>query len=187
MGVEAVSAGRWLEMVASMASYLLNTRVPAMQDEHTKTTQSIVYVTPTGPLVYRAADAMYEWASNLEHMEPPSWQKMANLFANESFFRLLALDGEAVVGFVVAFCQAPFYSTSLVAGELGVYVAPQYRGAGIGKHLYAAMEQWGKSMGAKHVWVGQTTGFTGPHELAKSYHRMGYAVRGMSAVKDIYV
>lgn len=186
MGVEAVSAGRWLEMVASMVSSSKFAEV-RMHDEHIKTAKPIVYVTPSEALVDKAADVMYEWVMGLEHMEIPNRQKMANLFANESFFRLLALDGEAVAGFIVAFCCAPFYSTSLVAGELGAYVAPQYRGAGIGKHLYAAMEQWGKSMGAKRVWVGQTTGFTGSHELTQAYHRMGYAVRGMSAVKEIYV
>lgn len=104
----------------------------------------------------------------LMHAESPRWrvleyvpEKVAEFFAvlvdsPRGFVRLVEIDGE-IVGGIVAAASEHWFSHTLTAFEIVVYVAPPFRGTLAPLRLLKAYRAWGESLGCYPITAGVTT------------------------------
>lgn len=89
----------------------------------------------------------------------------------------LGFDGDDVVAMGVGFRrpQQQNRGTSDMLVIVSVFVAPTHRGSGVADRLMAAIEDWGRSWGARLVALGVTE----TNDRAKAfYERIGYQPTG---------
>ena len=75
------------------------------------------------------------------------------------------VDGELVGGFMGA-CNEHYFSDQKVAGDLAIFVAPEFRGGMLGARLIKSFVEWAQEQGAKIIDTGVTTGVTTPQTEA---------------------
>ena len=100
----------------------------------------------------------------------------SNLFAlidNGAMTGVVAYVNGCIVGFMIGFVGAPWYSKRVEAMEQLLYVDPAVRGGTTAVRLIKEFEQLCKAKGAGVINVGASTGV---HEdrTVKLYERMGY-------------
>jgi ribosomal protein S18 acetylase RimI-like enzyme len=97
---------------------------------------------------------------------------IADVFAHWSSWDtgFVAVDGD-IVGF--AGVEYEHWHARLVLWH--IYVAPERRGEGIGRALLERVEEHGREIGARRVWL-ETSNVNVPGIIA--YNRMGYALCG---------
>jgi len=112
-------------------------------------------------------------------------QKLLNLFEQPYIFCTLAQnpEGEYVAFFLGMVCPQ-FFGNDLVANDLAVFVHPDYRGGSYFVRLTHEFEAWAISMGAKEIYLGQSTGIN-IEKTRTLFERLGYQPIGYSAKKEI--
>jgi aminoglycoside 6'-N-acetyltransferase I len=89
--------------------------------------------------------------------EPIDPVRLARYVAAPGHLMLVALDGELVVGQIMAVIHYhPDKPTELYIDELGI--APPWQRRGIGRRLLEAMLAMGRAQGCEEVWVGTEPG-----------------------------
>ena len=96
-------------------------------------------------------------------------------------FVMLAEQGGAVVGAMVAAASEHWACEALVAFELGLYVLPGSRGASIGLELMRAYRRWVSDVGALKGTAGVSTGVQ-TERTAALYEAAGF--RRLGALFD---
>lgn len=89
-----------------------------------------------------------------------------------------------LAGGILGMASQSFFSKAVVAEDLGLFVAPDVRGSGVGHRLVESFLHWAHSMGATRVTLGNSAGmddklFTGL--LGKS----GFSLAGSLMYMDI--
>jgi len=91
---------------------------------------------------------------------------------------VLVLDTpDGLVGMLVGFVAEQFFSHSLSAQELVVYVCPEHRGGTAGVRMVKAFEVWAFDKGAQEVSLGVSTEVDAAR-TAGLYERLGYQPSG---------
>jgi len=83
------------------------------------------------------------------------------LMAGAGVVLVAEVDGEIVGGFMGT-CAEHFFSSAKVAGDLAIFVAPDYRGGLLGARLIKTFVDWAKEQGAKIIDTSVTTGVMTP-------------------------
>lgn len=78
-------------------------------------------------------------------------------------------DDGAIVGMMLLFCIAPYYSSELQAGELCLWVKPEHRGGRSAWLLATEAKRWAELKGARKLQMGVTTGIN--DDLAERFYR----------------
>lgn len=144
------------------------------------------------------AMAELEHASAIHHasIAPTRWRVMPVEAVAESrrFWRasdprdeaLLAVDGERVIGMIELWLRRPRDQNNgrppHLEVHLGIAVAPEARGRGVGTALMLAGEAWARAHGAERMDLGLDAANVGALRL---YERLGYEVNGHSMSKVI--
>lgn len=93
---------------------------------------------------------------------------------------LVAADGAALVGFVAIVVLRRFWTGAEFAEEAALYVAPEWRRAGVGVSLMQAAEAVAGRLGARWLDAGDSSGLKvaswlylglGYHEVARKYRK----------------
>ena len=96
----------------------------------------------------------------------------------------LARVGGEIIGGIVG-CIAPhFFTTTLMAKDMALYIDPAHRGGSSAVRLVRGFEQWAKELGAKEVMLGQSTGI----EIEKTrrwFEAIGYTVCGFTTRRAV--
>lgn len=95
---------------------------------------------------------------------------------------LVAENDGQIVGMIVGFASQHFFSEDWTAGELVVYVTPEYRGGSCAVKLIRQYEEWAMSLGVKDISLGISTEID-TDRTADFYGRMGYLPSGRTMVK----
>ena len=98
-------------------------------------------------------------------------RKLAALIQSPSDTIFVAVSGERVIGYIHASDYDVIYADHM-KDIMGIAVAAEFRGTGVGAALLRAVEAWAKSSGAAGVRVNSGSSRTGAHEF---YRRCGYA------------
>lgn len=112
---------------------------------------------------------------------PFAIEKMATLFSgliNGQGCLFVAEAPTGLVGMMAGYCEESWFTTARVAGEYGVYVAPDARGGGHAVGLIAAFRDWALEQGADLIQMGITTGIT-TERTALLYERLGFRRTGI--------
>jgi GNAT superfamily N-acetyltransferase len=92
------------------------------------------------------ADAVCDLAGRLAESFPFAPDRFhdsyAALLSADDACVLVAVNGDAVVGYLLGFCHPTFYANGPVAWVEEILVAPRLRARGIGRALMQALEQW---------------------------------------------
>ncbi len=86
---------------------------------------------------------------------------------------VVALDGQTLVGFMIGFVGAPWYSRRVEAMEQLLYVDPAWRGGTLAFRLVHHFEAVCREAGAANLMVGASTGMA-EERTVMLYERMGY-------------
>lgn len=101
----------------------------------------------------------------------------------ERFFRLAVRDNQVLGGFYGVVMRV-FFSSGLVAKDLGWWVREEARGGRAALLLLRAFEDWARERGAVKIGLGQT----GVHDIERTtrlFEHCGYTVVGYNAMKDL--
>jgi len=112
---------------------------------------------------------------------PFAIDKMARLFGaliDGQGCVLVAEHAGQLVGVMAGFCEESWFTPAKVAGEYGVYVTPDSRGAAHAAALVRAFCDWAEGQGADLIQVGVTTGVT-TERTAALYERLGFRRTGI--------
>jgi len=94
-------------------------------------------------------------------------------------------DGKDIYGFIGGFITNPFYNHSLrIALELGWWLRPEYRRAGLSMDLLGAFESWAEERGANQITMVCLESIM-PEVVGKIYTDMGYRLTEHSYTKVI--
>lgn len=97
-------------------------------------------------------------------------RKLAALINSHSDRVFVAVSGETVIGYVHASDYDVIYADHM-KDIMGIAVASEFRGMGVGAALLRAVEEWAKASGAAGIRVNSGSSRTGAHEF---YRRCGY-------------
>lgn len=111
-------------------------------------------------------------------------EKIRALVKSPRSLVLLAFDGEELVGYTCGILHESVFNDRLRVSDIGVYVDSEYRSGSLAKRLIDQLESWSKKLGAKELWLGQTTG-DNPDQVVKYYNRLGYTTKGFNCVKEL--
>jgi len=107
---------------------------------------------------------------------PLAIDRMASLFsalmAGQGCVFVAEADGR-ICGMMAGYCEESWFTTAKVAGEYGVYVTPEARGARHAVGLVQAFRDWALAQGADLIQMGITTGIT-TERTADLYERLGF-------------
>jgi GNAT superfamily N-acetyltransferase len=98
---------------------------------------------------------------------------LEHLIQNPATVLFVYTDEKGEVGGVYAGRVGDYwFSDSKAAFDVVFYVAPGCRGSGAAAELWTAFADWGRSMGAMHVWPGVSSGIA-PEKAARFYLKQG--------------
>lgn len=98
---------------------------------------------------------------------------LGTLIHNGMMKGVVAMDGQTLVGFMIGFVGAPWYSRRVEAMEQLLYVDPAWRGGTTAPRLVRLFEGVCRRSGAAVLSVGASTGMA-ESRTVKMYERMGY-------------
>lgn len=116
-----------------------------------------------------------------------SEEVLANLIQNPNTFCVLAKNNETVVGGMLGFITEHYFSKDKKAVESGLYVKPEHRHGMTGTRLIRKFESWAKENGAKHIWIGYSTGIGDIDRMKDYYKTLGYNYEGFFCRKKLNV
>lgn len=96
-----------------------------------------------------------------------------SLISNGAMRGVVAITGDVLVGFMIGFIAAPWYSKRVEAMEQLLYVDPAVRGGTTAIRLIKEFEKLCLDNGAAVLSVGASTGMK-EDRTVKLYERMGY-------------
>lgn len=96
---------------------------------------------------------------------------------------VVAVTEDKLVGFMIGFVGAPWYSKRIEAMEQLLYVEPASRGGSIAHRLIRHFEDVCRAAGAEVIHVGASTGLK-EDRTVKLYERMGYT-QGSPTLKKV--
>lgn len=112
-------------------------------------------------------------------------EKLRIILAQPNTVCILIRDEDgAYYGGIIGAVFEHFFSDDLVAGDMGLFIVPEKRGASAAVKLIRAFEDWARSVGAKEVHLGQTTGVE-IDRTRKLYESLGYTVVGFASRKEL--
>ena len=129
-------------------------------------TGNILYQNDATPFAREAAElgAQMHRMSTFHNMHY-SVERVADLVSylaeDADGFFTVAVDSandQRVVGYLIGANTPSFFGDDWVAGDLAVYVHPEYRKEGVGDELVRRFVQWATARGAKRINVGNSTG-----------------------------
>jgi GNAT superfamily N-acetyltransferase len=106
------------------------------------------------------------------------------LMPTQECFMLIAERDGKPAGMLGGIVTDHLLSGVRYAGDLAVYVAPEYRGTSILPRMLREFERWAVENDATEITLGVTTEIH-PERTAALYERNGYRLSGSIAVKDI--
>jgi hypothetical protein len=101
----------------------------------------------------------------------------------DRYFRI-AVRGDRLLGAFYGKVQQAFFSDEWVASDMGWWVGQGSRFSAAAILLLADFEDWARSMGARKVMVGQSTGVD-ILRTTKLYNHCGYRIIGFNTTKDL--
>jgi len=99
------------------------------------------------------------------------------------FLRVAEVDGQPA-GMMIGYVVQQWFSRDVSGHDSLIFVAPQYRGLGIGKRLAGEFEAWGRERGAKVVFLHASIGIENDRAAAV-FESLGYRHVGPIYVKDM--
>lgn len=117
--------------------------------------------------------------------DPEKVQALCQLcFDADEWICVVVEDDEAIIGFTAAGFVPTLFGHELVVEDLAFYVHPSRRGTTAAVRMLRMIETWSKTLGAKAIRMGITTG-TNPTQTAKFLSRFGYAETGWLYTKSV--
>lgn len=98
---------------------------------------------------------------------------LGTLIHNGTMKGVVAMQEQTLVGFMIGFVGAPWYSRRVEAMEQLLYVEPTWRGSTVAPKLIWGFENICREAGAAVLSVGASTGMA-EDRTVKLYERMGY-------------
>lgn len=92
--------------------------------------------------------------------------------------------GGLVVGMIAGYCVEHFFGPGKYAGDLVVYVLPEFRGSSAAARLIRALEEWATAQGAGEILLGVSTEVD-LERTSTFYQRLGYRESGRSLIKHV--
>lgn len=99
------------------------------------------------------------------------------LIEHDSGFIYVADDGQKIAGFILAHTDHPWFGDDLTVIEDLLFVIPEYRGSRCAVQLVGGLLAWAKSIHARRVITGVSTGSEAAQRL---YHAFGFEAAGVS-------
>ena len=102
--------------------------------------------------------------------------------SSTAYVMLAVRDGTVLGGFLGTI-TGTFFSDELAAKDLAWFVSKERRGSVAAVTLVRDFERWARAMGAKRIFLGQSTGV----DIEKTralYEHLGYRTVGFNAVKE---
>ena len=96
----------------------------------------------------------------------------------------VALEGETVIGFVLAVVADDWFTGRRYVSPLVIYVRPDRRKGRVGRALIEALEAWGLIVGADEIYMGLHTGGNEAGFSALGA-RLGYVHAGVTLHKRL--
>ncbi len=109
--------------------------------------------------------------------------KLDQLLYKDIMQGVVAHEFGEIVGFMMGFIAAPWYSTRVEAMEQLLYVEPMFRGGSVAPRLIRKFECLCKERNAYELHVGASTGLN-EHRTVKLYEKMGYT-KGSPTLKKV--
>ena len=105
-----------------------------------------------------------------------------SLLASDDSLVLIARDGDAVIGHLVAHMYGPGSVHPIRVAELeSIHVYPEYRGRGIGGQLVSGFLTWAVDSGAQRASV---TAYAANGGAQRFYARQGFALKSVILDRD---
>lgn len=120
--------------------------------------------------------------SDLPFSETKARALIANLLPTGGIF-VAEING-MVVGMLAGYCVEHFFGPGKYAGDLVVYVLPDFRGSSCAVRLVRALEQWAEEQGAKEILLGVSTEVE-TERTTTLYKHLGYRASGCSLIKHV--
>ena len=96
----------------------------------------------------------------------------------------VSTQDDIITGFMAGMISEHFFCSSLIAGDIGLYVVPEKRGSMTGVRLIKAFDLWAAEQGAHEVSISPHTGVE-EQMVVKLLEKKGYTNQGVSMVKEL--
>ena len=98
----------------------------------------------------------------------------------------VAVEGDTVIGYLLGLAVPAWFGNGkdLIAEELGLYVRPSARRAGVALELARAYKDWGLALGARQLRAGSSAGEAG-HAAGRLYEGLGFDYTGGCFLYDV--
>jgi GNAT superfamily N-acetyltransferase len=93
-------------------------------------------------------------------------------------------DKDQITGIFFGQLSTEYFSGGTIANDLGMFVAPEYRGSSIFVRLLKDFETWAKEMGVKKIILYHSTGIE-PEKTSKLFTKLDYTMFGTIFDKEI--
>lgn len=134
------------------------------------------------PHIMELGEDLYK-GSPLEFMDIDMSKAKAQIEAaildNKTWLTLVSVDGDDVVGVLIAYVFEPMYSKSKIACEVLWHLLPEYRKGRRGVDMMNAFEYWAKLLGCSVAQYGWMT--SSPARMEQLYEK-----RGLKLVEKMY-
>lgn len=110
-----------------------------------------------------------------------AWSALHNMIDNGCFVAVAERDG-VLIGGMIGFVSQPWYSTDLVAHDVGIFVDKDSRGGRLAIELVKTFTEWAKASGAKQIRPGVSSGVV---QVGKIYERFGYEATGSNYLLEV--
>ena len=116
--------------------------------------------------------------SRLSYSEARVADALEGLITNVDGLALVHEHEGRIAGYVLAFIQPEWFSDTLTANELVLYVVPELRGTTIGPALIGGLVAWAAQRGVPYVQAGVASGIL-TEQTAKLYEHVGFSRCGI--------
>jgi len=97
---------------------------------------------------------------------------------------IYAKEGDEILGGILGHINPQYFSHTLVASDLGMFLKPEDRGGTTFIRMFKAFEQWAKDNKATTIVVGHSTG-NNTEKAQGMFKKLGYSFMGYIFNKDI--
>ena len=129
-----------------------------------------------------AKNMIAESAFSRRHFNPEKFAKV--LESPDVFFAFYRNAHGTVIGGFMGAVTYSFFGDDVIASDFALYIEPEHRGGMSAARLVKAFEDWAINLGAKEIYIGQSTGVE-PERTVQFYERLGYEKVGYTTRKEV--
>lgn len=135
-----------------------------------------------GEAIKLAKNMIAESAFSRRNFNPEKFAKV--LESPDVYFAFYRNDKHEIIGGFMGAVTYSFFGDDVIASDFALYIEPEHRGGMGAVRLVRDFESWAIGLGAKEIYIGQSTGVE-PERTVQFYERLGYQKVGYTTRKEV--